>query len=224
MLKDPSTTYPPAAKNRFTPRLIVAFLAFMLAASGFTFIAHKIREGDTLHFDTSVLLLIHRHASPLLDHTMIAITNIGGLAGTVSMTALIVGVLWVRRRKVAALMVACGVGGAAVISVVMKSLFDRTRPDLWAQLVHETSFSFPSGHAMASAALALSLMAVFWRTKWRPLVVTLGTVYIILIGFTRLYLGVHYPTDIMGGWLLSLAWVVLVAWLITRYVELKQRA
>jgi undecaprenyl-diphosphatase len=132
-------------------------------------------------------------------------------------------ILWLKRRRYAALALAAGVGGAAAMNLVLKYLFERTRPDLWTRLVHETSFSFPSGHAMASSALAFSLIVIFWRTRWRWWIIAAGVLYMVTIGFTRLYLGVHYPTDIIGGWVVSMGWVAIVAAVISEYINRRQR-
>ena len=75
----------------------------------------------------------------------------------------------------------------------------------------EHSSWFPSGHAMASSALALSLIVIFWSTKWRWLVLAGAIFYVVIIALTRLYLGVHYPTDILAGWAVSCAWVAIVS-------------
>lgn len=215
-----STTKPvrPVVARHF----IAAFAFFLLAAIGFSVIAHQIREGATLPFDRAVLLAIHEHAPASLSPAVIALTEVGGPVGTVAMTGTLAVLLWVRRRKFAAITIVASVGGAAVMNLVLKSLFERARPDLWERLVHEVSFSFPSGHAMVSSALALSLMMILWRTKWRWLTVGLAGLYMFLIGFTRLYLGVHYPTDVIGGWLVSLGWVSVVAALISRYIDRRQ--
>ena len=104
-----------------------------------------------------------------------------------------------------------GVGGAALLNMVLKLIFERPRPDLWEQLIIETSFSFPSGHAMASSALAFSVIAIAWNTRFRWYAVGVGVLFMLVIGFSRLYLGVHYPTDVLAGWFVSGAWVLLVA-------------
>ena len=93
---------------------------------------------------------------------------------------------------------------------MLKAIFIRPRPEEWTRIVEETNYSFPSGHAMSSAALAFALIVVTWRTRWRWPVVVVMALYTMMIGLTRLYLGVHYPTDIIGGWFVSAAWVAIV--------------
>jgi membrane-associated phospholipid phosphatase len=81
---------------------------------------------------------------------------------------------------------------------------------LWQQIVIEKGYSFPSGHAMISCALAITIMILCWPTRWRRLAIIGGTIYFILVGISRLYLGVHYPSDVLGGWCVSIAWLYLV--------------
>lgn len=200
-------------------RVLTAFIVFAIAAISFSMIAYQVRQGVTLPFDRAVLWWIHTHVSSHIAHFVIILTDIGGPAGTVLLTGSVTVLLWLRRRKYAALVLAAAVGGAAVLNLILKYLFERTRPDLWTRLVQESSFSFPSGHAMASSALALAAVVIFWRTKWRWWVLACGVVYTFVIGFTRLYLGVHYPTDIIGGWVVSAGWVTVVVVIISTYLE-----
>jgi membrane-associated phospholipid phosphatase len=123
---------------------------------------------------------------------------------------------YLRQHRGAAYTLAAGVGGAAILNAVLKLSFQRVRPSLWIPIVHESSFSFPSGHAMASSALALTIMVLVWPTRWRWPAIVLGAAYIVLIGFTRVYLGVHYPSDVIGGWAVSFVWIMTMRAIISR--------
>jgi hypothetical protein len=81
------------------------------------------------------------------------------------------------------------------------------RPHLWASPAPEFDFSFPSGHSTGMMALTIALVVIAWRTRWRYAVIGFGAFYVGCVGFSRLYLGVHYPSDVLGGWALSFAWV-----------------
>lgn len=203
-------------------RLLIALVAFIFTAISFSLIAYQVRQGVTLPLDRAVLWWIHDNMSPKFGWLVIGVTNIGGPVGTILIAGGLTILLWIKRRKHAALVVAAGVGGAGIMNLVLKYIFERTRPDLWTHLVAESSFSFPSGHAMASSALAFSLTVVFWRTRWRWWAIVGGSLYMLVIGFTRLYLGVHYPTDILGGWLVSAGWIAIVAALVLHYVDRRQ--
>ncbi len=121
------------------------------------------------------------------------------------------GYFLIKKRYYGASFITLSVGGIALITMFIKTLFDRPRPDLWEQLVTETSFSFPSGHSSASAALAASIVLLLWNTRWRTVATVAGILYVLIVGVSRMYLGVHFPTDVMGGWLLGITWVALVA-------------
>ena len=154
---------------------------------------------------------------------MVFITQLGGVLVLGLATVLAVGYFWYKRRKYAALMVLASMVGAGILNVLLKALFARERPDLWTQLVTETSFSFPSGHAMGSSAFALALIIILWQTKWRILVLILGSLYVLLIGLSRMYLGVHFPTDVVAGWLVSAGWVAIVAAFIVQRIHKKSK-
>lgn len=196
-------------RKRWRP-LLIAFLLYSLPVIAFVSIADEILEKEPLPGDVAVLELVHRSSSHLLDTIIPVITDAGGVVGVVILTVLAATLLVLRHRIRDAFVVVVGVSGAALLNLILKSLFQRDRPQLWERLVTENSFSFPSGHAMASSALALSIVIVCWRTKYRWWAVATAGLYMIGIAFTRLYLGVHYPSDIVAGWSASAAWVLLV--------------
>ena len=169
--------------------------------------------------DKDILLAIHAHASPLLDAIAPAVT---ALAEPTFIAAFAVGIglayAYARKWDWAVLWL-CGVVGAGGVAYIIKHLTARPRPELWDRLVVETGYSLPSGHATASMAVAACLVVLLWHTKWRAMALVLGGIYVVLIGLTRLYLGVHYPTDILAGWLLAAGWIAVVAVLIRRYLR-----
>ncbi|HCH34350.1 MAG: phosphoesterase PA-phosphatase-like protein [Candidatus Saccharibacteria bacterium GW2011_GWC2_48_9] len=195
-------------------RLSLTLFVFAVATGLFFTIAKSVVNGSVLAYDEQFLLALNERASPTLDAFFTFVTDLGGV---LAVTIVTVGLLaYFLRKKLyyKTLLVATGVGGAALLNVIAKASFARERPDLWGQLISESSFSFPSGHAMGSSALAFTLIALLWKTRCRILALVVGAVYIFMIGFSRLYLGVHYPTDVLAGWTLSLAWVATVATII----------
>ena len=190
--------------------LAVYFSVFMLLIVAFVELVEEVFEGDTLFFDEAILNGINHFSSPFLDTFFVVITQLGGVFGSIALTAILLIILLRRKMYQKALIVGATVAGAALLNVILKLVFERTRPDLWEQLVIETSFSFPSGHSMITAALGLSLIFICWNTRYRWLAVVLGSSFIIVIGFSRLYLGVHYPTDVLAGWVVSAAWLSTV--------------
>lgn len=187
------------------------FVLFVLPVVLFVNLADEVLEHETLPFDEAVLHAIHGMSHTAFDPVVIALTNIGGPLGATIVTAVIALLLLAAKQRRKFLLVVGSVGGATLLNLVLKAVFQRDRPQLWERLVTENSYSFPSGHAMASSALALALIVAFWHTKWRWWVTAGALLYMTGIAFTRMYLGVHYPTDIAAGWLVSAAWVALVS-------------
>ena len=194
--------------------LLLSFMAVTVLVAGFVHLTDEVIEGSTLHLDQAVLLGIHQVHSPWLDALVASTTDIGGLIGVVILTLLAVGLLCLARKYRAVVQLLIGVGGAGLMNVLLKNMFERARPDLWQWLVHESSYSFPSGHAMASSALAMSVVLILWHTRWRWGAVAAAALYTVYVGLTRLYLGVHYPSDISAAWIISAAWVVLASMVI----------
>ncbi len=192
-------------------RLLLTLGLFMVCVLVFAKLAWDVRERETLPVDTAVLGWIHGLSTPWLDGAARCATQLGGSLFVPIITVMLAGWLWLKQFRNHALLIVVGVGGASVLSFALKAFFARARPELWQHLVNETSFSFPSGHAIASAALATSIVAAVWFTRWRYVAMAAGAVYVLIIGFTRLYLGVHYPSDIIAGWLVAIAWVAAVS-------------
>jgi undecaprenyl-diphosphatase len=175
-------------------------------------IAGEIVEKEPIVFDVAILNWLHAHANAFYDQLFLIITELGGIVSVVVITALLIGYYWFyKKRRRPALLLAFGVGGAAAANVVLKALFQRERPSLWHPSVVETSFSFPSGHAMASAAIVACLVVILWRTRYRWIAIIAGAIVVGLVGLSRMYLGVHYPSDVLAGWCASIAWVTIVA-------------
>jgi undecaprenyl-diphosphatase len=209
-------TKPPVEEKevQFTASAIALFGLFALLVMAFVKTALEVREKETTQFDDAVLNGIHHLANPFLDTFIPIATNAGGMIG-VSVASIVVLALFIYKNEYRrAVLVALCMAGAVVLNVILKSVFERARPDLWERLVHESSYSFPSGHSMMTAALCFALIVALWNSRWRWWAVGLTVIFIPFIGFTRLYLGVHYPTDVLGGWLVSGAWVMAVTLLL----------
>jgi undecaprenyl-diphosphatase len=227
------------------PRLIVqklmraalneigAVVAMGVAALGvllFALIADEALEGDTHAFDEAILLALREPgetSNPVgpwwLEYSFADITALGGYT---VLTLLVAGVaiylVSVGKRATAVLVIGA-VASGTVVSVLLKLGFDRPRPDLVAQLAHTQSSSFPSGHAMLAAVTYLTLGVLLARAHGRKrtkiFVMSFAIGLTLLIGMSRVYLGVHWPTDVLAGWALGAAWAALwwlLAWQLQR--------
>lgn len=193
------------------------FSISLVASTMFIILAILVANGITTSFDESALLWINQHANNTFDSVFVALTQLGGIYFVAGVSISMVVYCVLKKKYYKALFVMVSIGGVALVNVLLKTLFDRARPDLWQHLVTETSFSFPSGHSSASAALAFTVIVLLWNTKWRTVSLSIGVLYIVTIGFSRMYLGVHFPTDILGGWLLAAGWVTLMAGILYSY-------
>ena len=158
-------------------------------------------------FDNPVLLALHRHATPALDALAVFFTIVGNTGPMITAGVLTAGALaWAGRRRDAGLFVA-GLGGSMLLTQVIKYTVQRPRPALWVSLRPEHTFSFPSGHAMDTAALAAALFFVLPRHRrlW-----ALAPLFALAVGTARMYLGVHNPSDVLAGWSSAVGWVLLV--------------
>jgi len=198
-------------------RLLVGLFLFWTPVVAFSYIAGEVLERQPLFFDNAILQWIHAHSSTFLDKLFLAITTIGNVEVITLIALTIIGILLYKRYRLQAAIIFSSFFGAAAANFVLKLVFHRDRPAFWQSAIRETGYSFPSGHAMLSSALALSIIAIAWNTRWRWLAIGIGVPFILLIGYSRLYLGVHYPTDVLAGWLASSAWVIVVVSLILGY-------
>lgn len=191
-------------------RLLVLAACFWASIIIFVQLADEVIERESLPFDVPILRAMREFSSPVLDPIVVTITDVGGVPITLIVLVLGTAYLLEKGRKRAALFLSVAIGGAASINYVLKLLFSRDRPNLWQAIVTEHTYSFPSGHAMMSCVVALSLIALTWNTRWRWPVVVGGCIYFVTVSLTRIYLGVHYPSDIIAGWCIGAAWVILV--------------
>lgn len=197
--------------------LIGCFAILMAGTWAFVELASDMIEGDTRAFDEAVLRWVNARATDRFDALALEITVLGDVAviGVIIMVAS--ALLWVSRHRYSVLLLWIGVAGSGPLIYVLKNLFGRERPQLfeWRGNYMVESASFPSGHALGSvvayALLAYILVRLEASRPLRYMTFTVALVLIVMIGFTRIYLGVHYPSDVLAGYALGLAWVTLCA-------------
>jgi undecaprenyl-diphosphatase len=199
--------------------LLMAAAMAVAGVWGFAEIADEVLEGETLTFDERVVRSMRVPGDPSalrgprwLHEVGRDVTALGSYTVLSLVVAVIgIGLLLRRRGRAAALVLTAGFGGG-LLNAVLKSLFDRGRPDL-PQVVYVTSSSFPSGHAMISTGVYLTLGALLagMVTERRQKVYCLSVAMLIalLVGVSRVYLGAHYLTDVLAGWLAGSAWAMI---------------
>ena len=188
--------------------LVLGFSGAILALIAFALLAEEVAEQETQRVDTAVLATLVQLQSPGLDLVARGISALGAEVLAVLMVAFLVIFGWQRRwGAVAGLLLT--VVGAQLINNVLKDLFHRTRPGPVEVLIQAQAFSFPSGHAMVAAAFYLFLGYLAWRLLrgWARAACVAGlSLLVLLIGLSRLYLGVHYVTDVLAGYVAGFAW------------------
>ncbi len=183
---------------------------------GFALLAEEVIEGGTQKIDDAILGLFRGERGPAgpswFVEMMRDITALGSFAGLGIVFLASLGYLLLLGKRALALLMAAAVLGGVTLSTLLKMAFDRPRPALEGAAKVFTA-SFPSGHAMLSAVTFLTLGALLARTnddqKVRVYFMTLAVLLTILVGMSRIYLGVHYPSDVLAGWCLGTAWAVL---------------
>lgn len=196
--------------------LLLVFIGLLLPLWGFAELADEIHEQEAIVFDVPVLEYAHGLAGSGLDRFFVLISQLGYLYGVVPVDIALVLALTAYRRFREASFAAIALGGSGLLNIAAKQFFARERPSLWESIAPEHNYSFPSGHAMGSMTLAVTVILLSWPTRWRWPVLAVMAPFVVLVGFSRLYLGVHYPSDILAGWAVATAWVVAVYLLVYR--------
>ena len=201
---------------------IGAVVAIFVAAALlllFGSIAEEVVEGDTLKLDRAVLMSFRTAGNPAdligpdwFEEMVRDVTALGSYAFVIIVVTAATGYLLLMRKYGLALLLLAAEGGGMLFSSLLKELFDRPRPDI-EHAARVFTASFPSGHATLSAVTFLTLGALLTRVtaerKSKLYFMTVAIVLTLMVGLSRLYLGVHYPSDILAGWCIGSAWAVL---------------
>ena len=215
--------------SRIEPLTLMAIAVPAAIVLAFATLGRAVGAGSTRAFDEAILLAMRTPGNPadpvgpLWFQEMVRdFTALGSTGVLTFMVLSIAGFLVMTRKGHAAAFVILSVGGGVLISETMKALYARARPDLVPHAAEVYSASFPSGHSMMSAVVYLTLGALVARTQAnravKRYIVTLAVILAILVGLSRIYLGVHWPTDVLAGWALGGAWA-LVCWFVMTWLQ-----
>jgi undecaprenyl-diphosphatase len=195
--------------------LLLLLLGVFLPLQVFGELAEDVWENEGgFPWDVPVLLAVHSTANPQLDVVVTMLTKLGVFWGVFPIATVTALVLFNRRRWRSLTYLIVTLLGSIIINRTAKVLLHRVRPHLWESPAPEFDYGFPSGHAMSSMTFVAVLVILTWGSRWRWLVLIVGTIFVLVIGWTRLYLGVHYPSDILAGWMVSVGWAVGVSLII----------
>lgn len=208
-----------AQADRATLYLLVKLFLLLSLLLGFAELSDDVLEGDTHHIDMLILSFFRLEGQPDIpigptELLLIArdITALGGHAVLALVTLVAAGYCFLIHRYSTIALIFAAAGGGMAISASLKWAFARPRPDIVPHLVEVSSASFPSGHAMLSAAIYLSLAAILAQiaSRRRQKLYIMGIALLLtgIIGLSRVYLGVHYPSDVIAGWMIGIAWAL----------------
>jgi undecaprenyl-diphosphatase len=209
-----------ARLSRIEIRTLLAVLAPAALLSAFIHIASEVSEGDAEAFDRAALAALRTPGEPhnpvgpaWLDAAAIDLTSLGSTSVLTLITVVAAGYLAIAGRLRSGLALAAGVAAGSILSRLLKTTFERPRPEFIADGVIVDTWSFPSGHAMMSAIAFLTIGALLSQAEHRRRVkvfIMAGALALtLLVGASRVYLGVHYPTDVLAGWAVGAAWALL---------------
>ena len=198
----------------------IGMILVSLGLLAFFKLSEEVFEGDTASFDQRILLWFRNSADlsdPIgpdtLEVVVRDITALGGLFVLALFTLAACGYLWIRNRQRLALFIVVAVSGGSLVNTLLKGLFSRPRPDLVPHETFATLTSFPSGHAMMATVVYLTLGALLSTAtddRRIKLYILAWSVFLtVLVGVSRIYLGVHWPTDILAGWIAGAIWALL---------------
>ncbi|HEX2764332.1 MAG TPA: phosphatase PAP2 family protein [Allosphingosinicella sp.] len=210
----------PFSRHRIESRIIVVFLILASAALLFLSLGSEVLEGETFAFDPWLLAGLRSTSDPSLPvgpawlrSMMIDLTALGGVSVLTIITVIATGYLLAVRKYATASFLVAAVTGGALASTLLKTIYARPRPELVAHLVEVNSASFPSGHAMNSAITYLTIGVLLARAEQdrrvRIYLLTVAIALTLAIGFSRVYLGVHWPSDVIAGWCVGGTWAIL---------------
>lgn len=210
-------------KRRFE-FISLSLLLGLAAAIGtlifFGWLTDEVLEGDSRHFDEATRAAVHQLASPALTFVMRGFSFVGSTLALTVLTALVIVLLALRKLGREAKLFAITMVGAALLNMTLKLAFKRARPVPFFDLTPPETYSFPSGHSLMSACF-FGVLAALWTTqikskRVRTIVWIISASMFLLIGFSRIYLGVHHTTDVIAGFSAALIWILVV-----RFVEMQ---
>lgn len=208
-----------------TVQLALGLLLSLGVVALFANIAEEVAEGESRRFDEMVLLWVHWYSPEWLGGVMRFVTFLGYHWVVLPLLVLAGYAFYRKGRRISAALLIISTIGGIVLTSVLKNVFERARPDLFESGYVESSYSFPSGHAtMAVGFYGTLTLLVVWRMRglrrWAG--VLGGLVLVLLIGFSRMYLGVHYPTDVLAGFLAAPVWVSSIGLFYFLYLNLRR--
>ncbi|AMV61098.1 Membrane-associated phospholipid phosphatase [Pediococcus damnosus] len=198
--------------------------------SGFLFAlllaAVKANSALLLRFDTGIISIVQNSMPTFVTDIMKAVTTIAEPKFAIVYAVIIAAVLWFMRLRVDAIWTLATLGGGDVVAYIFKEIAQRPRPR-WNQVIPETGFSFPSGHTFGAVLIVFFLVWFFVsqinsQTVQKVCQIVL-IIWVVLVMYSRVYLGAHYPSDVFAAFFLAVAWLAIARWLYNKFYDLVAR-
>ena len=215
--------------DRYPGSLLMSLLTIAVLLFAFGFIAQEVAEGKLLTLDRHIILALRNPDNPSvpigpawLQEAARDVTSLGSIIVLVIITFAVAGYLFLASKPAVAWLMLIAVFGGITLNNLLKFAFARPRPDFVSHAARVFTTSFPSGHATLSAITYLTIGALLARTYPSFIMglyfMSLAAFLTVLIGVSRIYLGVHYPTDVLGGWCIGVAWA-MACWVLMSLLQ-----
>jgi len=208
--------------------ILVLLLAIAAGVWAFATLASEVKEGETSGFDRRILLAMRLPGdlapigSPAVQEAVRDVSALGGVSLLGLITVIASGFLVLDGKSHMAYFAAGSVAGGMIVSTLLKDVFQRPRPEIVPHIAYAANTSFPSGHSMMSAVTYLTLAALLARSQERKRLkayfLLLAALLTFIVGVSRIYLGVHWPTDVLAGWTAGAVWALL-CWLVAKWLQ-----
>ncbi|MEO6906050.1 MAG: phosphatase PAP2 family protein [Ginsengibacter sp.] len=193
-------------------RIIISIILFLVTLFVFVYIADEMVVEKENYLDTKVLAIVNQHQSPAATHFFETMTFFGSSSFLLPAYCILIIILLVEKRKKTAFDIGLIGASSTVVLQILKEIFKRHRPTD-PLLAHVTGFSFPSGHSFSAFTFYALIIYLFWQLKISPLakaaIALFFFLFAALIAYSRVYLHVHYPSDVVAGFCLSIIWLLL---------------
>jgi undecaprenyl-diphosphatase len=213
-----TTPRPPTERKQLPWRSLLLFAIAVAATTLFVWIASELREGELDKIDTRIAVAVHHHHSVVLDVLAIGFTLLGSGPVLVASVASVCFWAYRRGRRSYILIVIANCVIAMVLNPALKLLFERARPTLFEVITRPDTYSFPSGHSMSAVTVygALAAVIIALRPTAKPIAVIGAMIVFVGIGLSRVYLGAHWPMDVVAGWTAGVPFLVTTVYLLHR--------
>ncbi len=208
-------------------QLSIPFIIGMISLLVFGFIAFIVSANKVVQFDRSIISFVQGLENSALTTVMKFLSFIGNTKSVIVLTILVIIFLYlVLKHRVELILFIVAMIGSALLNQLLKYSFQRARPDLH-RLIEIESYSFPSGHAMNAFTVYTIISFLLWRhihsKAGRTMLIMSSALMILGIGLSRIYLGVHYPSDIIAGYFASACWLGIIIWVFQKYQDRRSR-